>query len=57
MDGIYGCGCKKLYIDFLVLLIPTPCICSFLNVFCSFYTSTKEDIKNQSNREAIAFLQ
>ena len=31
MDGIYGCGCRR-YIDFLVLLIPTPLVCA---LFCS----------------------
>ena len=27
-----GCGCKEVYIDYLILLIPTPLvyICSFL---------------------------
>ena len=34
VGGIYGCGCKEVYIyrDFLILLIPTPLvyICSFL---------------------------
>ena len=36
-----GCGCKR-YIDFLILLIPTPLvyICSFYSsipTFCSFF--------------------
>ena len=27
MGGIYGCGCKEVqYIDFLILLIPTPIV-------------------------------
>ena len=31
VDGIYGCGCKEVFIIlyFLILLIPS-CICSFL---------------------------
>ena len=32
-----GCGCKEVYIDFLILLIPTPLVsvlfCSFLNEY------------------------
>ena len=30
---------ERRYIDFLILLIPTPlvCICSFLPTFCSFF--------------------
>ena len=32
MGRIYGCGCKEVYIDFLVLLIPTP----LLSALCSF---------------------
>ena len=32
MDVASGCGCKEVYIDFLVLLIPTPLVSSF---FCS----------------------
>ena len=37
-----GCGCKEVYIDFLILLIPTPLV-SVLFVaassllFCSFF--------------------
>ena len=28
--GIYGCGCKEVqYIDFLILLIPTPLVSVF----------------------------
>ena len=54
MGGIYGCGCKEVYnyIDFLVLLIPTPLVSvlfcsssistfrSFFYVFRSCYTYT-----------------
>ena len=25
-----GCGCKEVYIDFLILLIPTLLVCIFL---------------------------
>ena len=35
-----GCGCKEVYIDFLILLIPTPLVsvlfCSSIPTFCSF---------------------
>ena len=33
-----GCGCKR-YIDFLILLIPTPLVSVLFAVptFCSFY--------------------
>ena len=35
-----GCGCKELYIDFLILLIPTPLVSvlfySSIPAFCSF---------------------
>ena len=38
--GIYGCGCKEVYIDFLILLILTPLVsvlfCSSIPTFCSF---------------------
>ena len=38
-DGIYGFGCKEVYIDFLILLIPTPLVsvlfCSSIPTFCS----------------------
>ena len=44
-----GCGCKEVYIDFLILLIPTPLVsvlfyssiptfCSFLKCFSFFST-------------------
>ena len=34
-----GCGCKEVYIDFLILLIPTPLvyICSFLQQHPYFF--------------------
>ena len=36
-----GCGCKEVYIDFLILLIPTPLVfvlfCSSIPTFCSFF--------------------
>ena len=35
-----GCGCKDVYIDFLILLMPTPLVsvlfCSSIPTFCSF---------------------
>ena len=35
-----GCGCKEVYIDFLILLIPTPLVSvlfySSIPTFCSF---------------------
>ena len=38
VGGIYGCGCKEVYI--LILLIPTPLVsvlfCSSIPTFCSF---------------------
>ena len=41
MGGIYVCGCKEVYIDFLILLIPTPLVsvlfCSSIPTFCSFF--------------------
>ena len=41
VGGIYGCGCKEVYIDFLILLIPTPLVSvlfySSIPTFCSFY--------------------
>ena len=40
VGGIYGCGCKEVYIDFLILLIPTPLVFvlfySSIPTFCSF---------------------
>ena len=39
MGGIYGCGYKEVYIDYLILLIPTPHVsvlfCSGIPTFCS----------------------
>ena len=36
-----GCGCKEVYIDFLILLIPTPFVSvifySSIPTFCSFF--------------------
>ena len=36
-----GCGCKEMYIDFLILLIPTPLVSvlfySSIPTFCSFF--------------------
>ena len=43
MGGIYACGCKEVYtyIDYLILLIPTPLVsvlfCSSIPTFCSFF--------------------
>ena len=38
VGGIYGCGCKEVY---LILLIPTPLVsvlfCSSIPTFCSFF--------------------
>ena len=38
-----GCGCKEVYIDFVILLIPTPLVsalfCSSIPTFCSFFVS------------------
>ena len=34
-----GCGCKEIYIDFLILLIPTPLVSALFSsipTFCSF---------------------
>ena len=35
-----GCGCKEVYIDLLILHIPTPLVsvlfCSSIPTFCSF---------------------
>ena len=31
-----GCGVRR-YIDFLILLIPTPLVYSCINTFCSFF--------------------
>ena len=41
MSVASGCGCKEvLYIDFLILFIPTPLVsahfCSSIPTFCSF---------------------
>ena len=33
--GIYGCGCKEVYIDYLIFLIPTPLVHV---LFCSIPT-------------------
>ena len=41
--GIYGCGCKEVYIYFLILLILTSLVsvlfCSSIPTFCSFKKS------------------
>ena len=39
VGGIYGCGCKEVYIDFLTLLIPIPLvyICSSIPTFVLFF--------------------
>ena len=48
VGGIYGCGYQEVgvvisgrYIDFLILLIPTPLVlapfCSSISTFCSFF--------------------
>ena len=38
---VTGCGCKEVYIDFLILLIPTPLVSvlfySSIPTFCSFF--------------------
>ena len=40
MGVVSGCGCKG-YIDFLILLIPTPLesalFCSSIPIFCNFF--------------------
>ena len=40
MGVVTGCRCKELYIDFLILLIPTPLVSvlfySSIPTFCSF---------------------
>ena len=41
MSVASGCGCKGRYIDFLILLIPTPLVYflfySSIPTFCSFF--------------------
>ena len=64
---IYGCGCKEVYLDFLILLIPTPLvsarfcsniptICSLLkNVFRSFFELTFY-LKGDSHGQNLLFF-
>ena len=45
MGGIYGSACKEVYVDYLILLNPTPLVfvlfCSSIPTFCSFFKCFK----------------
>ena len=55
MSGIYWCGCKEVY-NFLILLIPTPLVCSFLQQNPYFLFILKQEVSNDESCFAVHFI-